>query len=589
MVLWVGQSKSYDASATDSLVCKGYKGIGSDGQYLYYAPYYDGSNYHGRVLREKIYTVFGNSSTWEAYDAGTTDSLTCKGFSGAIFDGQFMYFVPEYNGAYHGIVLRYDTTKPFKNSGSWDAYNAGSVDSLTTKGFKGAVFDGHFIYFIPAYNGAYHGNVLRYDTTKPFKSSGSWEAYNCGSLNAGFYGGVYVEPFVYLSPWKNGKIVRLDTTKPFKSSGSWVAYDVSTINAGLKKFGGPCSNGRYVYYPNLEGELALRYDTERPLTDANSYKTFNPNSLMDGAYFIDCCIQDHFLILSPYQATAAVHDMDLPFDNVNSWTMTIIMHNHHTKFGWHGSHADPNYVYFSPFYPDHPAAYHGVVSRIRVAPCPTQTPPQPGESEDLREYLILDEGNNVSTTETKATASSVASQEFASCFFDYGYNFFDAIEIYFEMCLTSIIGTDSDPDPFPAYLYTLCLSNKLLDGNLDTIEDFGINDVNVAFEVRFNEDGSIYSRKIVLVKGPRDAMSSGFTISEDTTYYCKLARTAGSATISLYIYSDANRTNLLSTKSISSFPTSAKWRLIYALRGKSEPDILVTASWWTQNIEIADW
>ena len=103
---YFGKLDSWDASSTDSLVCKGYSGLVSDGEYIYFSPYYDGSNYHGKVLRLKVYAIFKNAGSWEAYDAGATDGLTCTGFFGnPIFDGQFIYFIPYKNSAYHGVVL----------------------------------------------------------------------------------------------------------------------------------------------------------------------------------------------------------------------------------------------------------------------------------------------------------------------------------------------------------------------------------------------------------------------------------------------------------------------------------------------------
>jgi len=46
LAFWIGQAKMYDASATDGKVCKGYKGVGTDGQYIYYTPFHNGSAYH---------------------------------------------------------------------------------------------------------------------------------------------------------------------------------------------------------------------------------------------------------------------------------------------------------------------------------------------------------------------------------------------------------------------------------------------------------------------------------------------------------------------------------------------------------------
>jgi hypothetical protein len=49
------------------------------------------------------------------------------GYLGAVFDGQYVYFVPDYNGtAEHGEVLRYNTTTDFASASSWSAYDAGT-------------------------------------------------------------------------------------------------------------------------------------------------------------------------------------------------------------------------------------------------------------------------------------------------------------------------------------------------------------------------------------------------------------------------------------------------------------------------------
>ena len=317
MTFWIGNVSVWDASATDSLTCKGYTGVGTDGEYIYYTPFYNGSAYHGIVLRQKIYSIFKSSDSWEAYDAGSVDSLTTKGFFGnPIFDGQFMYFVPNNNGSVSGIVLRYDTTKPFKTSTSWEAYNAGSVDSLTTKGFLGAVLDGQFIYFVPYHNGAYNGIVLRYDTTKPFKSSTSWEAYDLGGMASGaakgYWGGVLVENFIYFSPYKNssahGQILRYDITKPFKSAGAWAVFNAATVSANCKGFGVPCTDGRFIYFPNAVYNLTLRYDTTLPFSNTASYATFNILDLSDdeNAQHNACCMQGHYIAFAPSRYTILV-------------------------------------------------------------------------------------------------------------------------------------------------------------------------------------------------------------------------------------------------------------------------------------------
>ncbi|MBI2502294.1 MAG: LamG domain-containing protein [Candidatus Latescibacteria bacterium] len=47
---------------------------------------------------------------FETYDAGDTEGLRTQGYFGAVFDGRYVYFAPQYDGQErHGKVLRCDT------------------------------------------------------------------------------------------------------------------------------------------------------------------------------------------------------------------------------------------------------------------------------------------------------------------------------------------------------------------------------------------------------------------------------------------------------------------------------------------------
>src|SRR5205814_2266100 len=140
----------------------------------------------------------------------STSGLNTKGYNGAVFDGHYVYFVPYNNGvSYHGVMLRYDTETNFTGASSWSAYDAGSTDGLLTRGYVGGVFDGRYIYMSPYYNGtAFDGTVLRYDTQSGFTTSSSWHAYVAGAtsgLNTKGYGGaVFDGRYVYFVPYNNG-------------------------------------------------------------------------------------------------------------------------------------------------------------------------------------------------------------------------------------------------------------------------------------------------------------------------------------------------------------------------------------------------
>lgn len=204
--------ESYDAKYTSNLNTKGYYGSVFDGRYVYYAPFNDGSGFHGRVLRYDTQSDFKSAENWQAYDAGNTDGLNTVGYKGAVFDGKYIYFVPFRDDSIsHGIVLRYNTMADFNDESSWDAFNAGNIDGLETKGYVGAEFDGRYIYFVPySYlESEFHAKMLRYDTKGDFKSKNSWIAYDAGSTDGlntkGYKYSTSDGEYIYFTPYNNGK------------------------------------------------------------------------------------------------------------------------------------------------------------------------------------------------------------------------------------------------------------------------------------------------------------------------------------------------------------------------------------------------
>ena len=79
---------------------------------------------------------------------------------------------------HHGEALRYDTNGSFAVASSWAAFDAGANGVGTDPdGYMGAVFDGQYVYFAPHYNGTEdHGEVLRYDTLpdQPIPAVSEW-------------------------------------------------------------------------------------------------------------------------------------------------------------------------------------------------------------------------------------------------------------------------------------------------------------------------------------------------------------------------------------------------------------------------------
>ena len=213
----------YDAGNTDGLDSKNYDGATFDGRYVYYAPLND----RGIALRHDTRGGFVDPSAWQAMDASGLGLEMCVG---AVFDGRYVYYVPYA----HSTAVRFDTRRDFRDSHSWEAYDAAGTTGLHTKGYDGAAFDGQYVYYIPFYEGdepqrGFHCRVLRYNTCMNFSGKAAWNAADGGVFTyppnpGGFNGGAFDGRYVYFAPWRedpdendsreyvpHGKVLRYDT------------------------------------------------------------------------------------------------------------------------------------------------------------------------------------------------------------------------------------------------------------------------------------------------------------------------------------------------------------------------------------------
>ncbi|MDA0748231.1 MAG: hypothetical protein O2954_17040, partial [bacterium] len=109
---------AYHLPQTSALDTLGYDGAFFDGRYIYYVPYWDEkTRYHGVVLRYDTTGDFTHPTSWKAADAGLTDGLKTVGFNAGATDGRYLYFAAWMDGTGYperivgnGRVLRYDTT-----------------------------------------------------------------------------------------------------------------------------------------------------------------------------------------------------------------------------------------------------------------------------------------------------------------------------------------------------------------------------------------------------------------------------------------------------------------------------------------------
>jgi len=143
----------------------GFQGTGFDGRYIYYVPYYNGGN-SGWLVRYDTEKSYFENSSYEAFNLAGLNGGLVRFSNSFVFDGRFVYLTSHHNGsAYDGHTVRYDTSQPFSSSSSYETFNLASINSAY-QGYAGGTFDGRYVYYFPNNNDVYHGNLLRFDTTK---------------------------------------------------------------------------------------------------------------------------------------------------------------------------------------------------------------------------------------------------------------------------------------------------------------------------------------------------------------------------------------------------------------------------------------
>jgi hypothetical protein len=259
-----GGGLSYFNSKTAvAAAASGFLGGAFDGRYLYAAPY---SN--TLVARYDTQQMFGVAGSWKTFDLSTTTPNTR--FDHAIFDGKFLYLVPEEHASDlspAGMVARYDTTQTDLTA-SWVAYDLAANIAGAPAGFAGAVFDGQYIYFVPYRSTT--AVVARYDTTKTFNTTGAWTTFAITTVPGatgqhGYSGGQFDGRYVYFVPYGGGIVVRYDTQgQGFGTLGSWEAYNLASANGNASQFSGSAFDGQYVYFvPSGNGVIA-RFNAKSP-------------------------------------------------------------------------------------------------------------------------------------------------------------------------------------------------------------------------------------------------------------------------------------------------------------------------------------
>jgi hypothetical protein len=340
------------------------------------------------------WSVQDSFSSFDAYDASRTSGLDTTGFFGAVFDGRYLYFVPQHDTvSRHGKVLRYDTQGVFHDPVSWLGYDAGATGGLNTKGYYGAVFDGRSITFIPRRDSEdFHSRFLRYDTRGGFTDPASWSAHDAGLPNS-YQSAAFDGRYIYCSPGQrsvpadavdqhdeghavtgmkagtvpkgSGLVLRIDTRMDASDPARYQTCDASESHGeAARDFDGAIHAGPYIYFAPLSYGQPLRYDTRLNFGDTMSWAVFDARPLglvrNVGAVF-----DGRYVYYAPYGETEFVvrHDTFGEFTDAASWSSYDMKRTSgKTRLGYDGACFDGRHVYFVPYW-DGAGDFHGEMLR----------------------------------------------------------------------------------------------------------------------------------------------------------------------------------------------------------------------------------
>jgi hypothetical protein len=290
--------------------------------------YYD---YHLQLDTQGDFSGHG----WETFN---TSPMFDKGFRGGTFDGRYIYLtptMPENNGAggsnYDCIATRYDTQGDFTSNNAWASFNltqkSGTAD-LTVPGYRGAAFDGRYVYFAPSFTGEMtSGNATRYDTMAAFDDAASWTDFDLTTVDpnaADFGGAVLAGKYLYFVP--NGAdslATRYDTTATFDDKASWSTFDLKALDPNAFYYEGGVFDGRYLYFaPTQEKGFMSRYDTKAAFDDASSWSIFNPigTDFIDSVASCGAAFDGTYVYFVPDGSSYLTrYDPAKPFDSPDAW------------------------------------------------------------------------------------------------------------------------------------------------------------------------------------------------------------------------------------------------------------------------------
>jgi len=352
---------------------KGFSGVVCDGRYLYYAPLSNAKGvFHGNVARYDTTSEFWNEQSWESFDLSTLNNQAI-GFVGAIFDRQFIYFIPYHSTQHHGLVVRYNTHRPFDNTDSWTFFDLAKNLDPDCRGFVSGTFDGRYLYLAPYQCSwtQYNGRMVQFDTNKEFTNVSGWKIFNSELKwpeSRGFHGAISTNEHTWFIPYVrenrdyHGFLVGYAHNTVFDDPQNWSCIDLTTVHPLAKGFVGGCFDGRYLYLaPYFNGSerhgLVLVADTTKNVLDPQNWKTFDMTSIHpDNRGYFGAIVHGDFVYMLPhckeegiYHGRLVRYDRRMNFQDPEAWQIFHTTELHPKSMGYMGCAVKGNDMYLAPY------------------------------------------------------------------------------------------------------------------------------------------------------------------------------------------------------------------------------------------------
>lgn len=305
---------------------------------------------------DAAYYPIGEDSRWSVLDIKTVVPTAATSFSGAAFDGRYLYLVP----SAAGDAVVYDTRSASFDAGeAWNSFNPATRVTAGPFYFTGGVWDGHHVNYVP--NGGQGGQddlmLLRFDTDagqNGFSATSSWQNQDlCPDAACSFAGGAFDGRFVYVVP--TGVVENLIRFDP-KSPGSSDSFSVSSYVQATFQAQGAAYDGEYIYLmPGESTSYAVRHRVGDALD--GGWEKFDLTGVTGGQAYWGGVFDGRYIYYVPNTTsggspagTFVRFDTSASFRDTTSWSVYDLADAMAapTAVKFAGGTFDGRYVYFAP-------------------------------------------------------------------------------------------------------------------------------------------------------------------------------------------------------------------------------------------------